>query len=71
MAAVTQKFLFTVCLAVAAVNQAVKENKASQTLRVLSLPELQLQGLISDCAADYQRDLSALMLHKIHAGENT
>uniref|UniRef100_A0A3Q2U692 IQ motif containing GTPase activating protein 3 n=1 Tax=Fundulus heteroclitus TaxID=8078 RepID=A0A3Q2U692_FUNHE len=45
------------CLAVAAVNQAVKENRAKQTLRVLSLPELELRGLLSDCASDYQREL--------------
>ncbi|XP_067365190.1 ras GTPase-activating-like protein IQGAP3 isoform X2 [Channa argus] len=58
------------CLSVAAVNQAVKENKVTQTLRVLSLSELQVQGLISNCAADYQRELSALLLHRIHKGDN-
>ncbi|XP_028984021.1 ras GTPase-activating-like protein IQGAP3 isoform X1 [Betta splendens] len=58
------------CLSVAAVNQAVKENKVSQTLRVLSLPELQLQGLISKCAADYQRELGALITHRIRTGDN-
>ncbi|KAK2845226.1 hypothetical protein Q5P01_011885 [Channa striata] len=58
------------CLSLAAVNQAVKENKVSQSLRVLSLPELQLQGLISNCAADYQRELRALLLHRIHKGDN-
>uniref|UniRef100_A0A3B4UMR6 IQ motif containing GTPase activating protein 3 n=1 Tax=Seriola dumerili TaxID=41447 RepID=A0A3B4UMR6_SERDU len=45
------------CLSVAAVNQAVKENRVNQTLRVLSLPEVELQGLISTCAAEYQREL--------------
>ncbi|XP_026227186.1 ras GTPase-activating-like protein IQGAP3 [Anabas testudineus] len=58
------------CLSVAAVNQAVKENIVTQTLRVLTLPELQLQGVISNCAADYQRELSALITHRILAGDN-
>nr|XP_020474364.1 ras GTPase-activating-like protein IQGAP1 [Monopterus albus] len=59
-----------VCLSVAAVNQAVKENKVNQTLRVLSLPELELQGLVSNCAADYQRELTALITQRIHKGDN-
>eukprot|EP00066_Takifugu_rubripes_P014258 XP_011603524.1 PREDICTED: ras GTPase-activating-like protein IQGAP3 [Takifugu rubripes] len=58
------------CLAVAAVNQAVKENKVSQTLRVLTMPETQLQGIISACAADYQRELYSLITDRIHAGDN-
>ncbi|XP_039973636.1 ras GTPase-activating-like protein IQGAP3 isoform X2 [Xiphias gladius] len=58
------------CLSVAAVNQAVKEKRVNQTLRVLTLPEVELQGLISNCAADYQRELSALIAHKIHRGDN-
>ncbi|XP_071324894.1 ras GTPase-activating-like protein IQGAP3 isoform X2 [Trachinotus anak] len=58
------------CLSVAAVNQAVKENRVNQTLRVLSLPELELQGLISTCAADYQRELHTLLTHKTHTGDN-
>lgn len=40
-------------------NQALKENRAGQTLRVLALPELQLQGLVPSCGAEYQRELSA------------
>lgn len=58
----------SVCLAVAAVNQAVKENKVSQTLRVLTLPETLLQGIISACAADYQRELYSLLTARIHTG---
>ncbi|XP_070767372.1 ras GTPase-activating-like protein IQGAP3 [Enoplosus armatus] len=58
------------CLSVAAVNQAVKENKMSQTLRVLTLPEIQLQGVISTCAADYQRELNSLMTDRMHRGDN-
>ena len=52
----------------AAVNQAVKENRVNQTLRVLTLPEVQLQGLISACAADYQRELHSLMTVRMHRG---
>ncbi len=58
----------SVCLSVAAVNQAVKENKVNQTLRVLTLPEVQLQGLISTCAADYQRELYSLITDRIQTG---
>lgn len=59
----------SVCLSVAAVNQAVKENRAKQTLRVLSLPEAELHGVLPDCAADYQRELSALMARRTRTGE--
>ncbi|KAM8736062.1 ras GTPase-activating-like protein IQGAP3 [Acanthopagrus schlegelii] len=58
------------CLSVAAVNQAVKENRVNQTLRVLSLPEVQLQGLKSVCAADYQRELYNLITDRIQTGDN-
>uniref|UniRef100_A0A3Q2EHH7 IQ motif containing GTPase activating protein 3 n=1 Tax=Cyprinodon variegatus TaxID=28743 RepID=A0A3Q2EHH7_CYPVA len=58
------------CLAVAAVNQAVKENRAKQTLRVLSLPELELRGVLSDCAADYQRELSSLITDRARSGND-
>ncbi|XP_040899613.1 ras GTPase-activating-like protein IQGAP3 [Toxotes jaculatrix] len=65
----TQKAL-KVCLSVAAVNQAVKENQVNQTLRVLSLPELDLQGLVSECAAGYQRELHTVIAHRTHTGDN-
>ncbi|KAI3360710.1 hypothetical protein L3Q82_012851, partial [Scortum barcoo] len=58
------------CLSVAAVNQAVKENKVNQTFRVLTLPEVQLQGLISTCAADYQRELYGAITDRIQTGDN-
>ncbi|KAF6731923.1 Ras GTPase-activating-like protein IQGAP1 [Oryzias melastigma] len=58
------------CLAVAAVNQAVKENQIKQTLRVLALPELQLQELLSDCAKEYQRQLNVLMTQRTCSGDN-
>ncbi|KAJ4923795.1 hypothetical protein JOQ06_028050 [Pogonophryne albipinna] len=44
-------------LSLAAVNQAVKEDKVKQTLRVLMLPELHLQDVLTCCAAQYQREL--------------
>ncbi|KAM6936029.1 ras GTPase-activating-like protein IQGAP3 [Lycodopsis pacificus] len=58
------------CLSVAAVNQAVKENKVNQTLRVLSLPEVQLQGVDPSCAADYQRELYGLLTDRMLSGDN-
>lgn len=63
--------LCSVCLSVAAVNQAVKENQVNQTLRVLTLPEVQLQGIISACAEDYQRELYSLMTDRMHRGPLT
>uniref|UniRef100_G3NFH8 IQ motif containing GTPase activating protein 3 n=1 Tax=Gasterosteus aculeatus TaxID=69293 RepID=G3NFH8_GASAC len=58
------------CLALAAVNQAVKENKVNQTLRVLSLPEVGLQAVVPSCAADYQRELYSLMRARTLSGDN-
>ncbi|XP_061650729.1 ras GTPase-activating-like protein IQGAP3 isoform X3 [Phyllopteryx taeniolatus] len=65
----TQKAL-KLCLAVAAVNQAVKEKQAAQTLRVLSLPEVALQGVTRCRAVEYQRQLAALAHRKASAGDN-
>ncbi|XP_057689340.1 ras GTPase-activating-like protein IQGAP3 isoform X2 [Corythoichthys intestinalis] len=58
------------CLAVAAVNQAVKEKQAAQTLRVLSLPEVALQGVTRRHAAEYQTRLAALVRRKAATGDN-
>ncbi|XP_077431059.1 ras GTPase-activating-like protein IQGAP3 isoform X2 [Vanacampus margaritifer] len=58
------------CLAVAAVNQAVKETQAAQTVRVLLLPEVALQGVTRPCAAEYQQQLAALLQRKASAGDN-
>ncbi|KAM9309518.1 ras GTPase-activating-like protein IQGAP3 [Pholidichthys leucotaenia] len=58
------------CLAVAAVNQAVKENRVKQTVRVLCLPELELQGVLADCGGEYQRELYGLMNRRIYTGDN-
>ncbi|KAM8869410.1 ras GTPase-activating-like protein IQGAP3 isoform 1-T1 [Spinachia spinachia] len=59
------------CLSLAAVNQAVKEDKVSQTLRVLSLPEVGLQAVVPSCAADYQRELYGVMRARAIAGTLT
>uniref|UniRef100_A0A8C7LQC0 IQ motif containing GTPase activating protein 3 n=1 Tax=Oncorhynchus mykiss TaxID=8022 RepID=A0A8C7LQC0_ONCMY len=48
-------------LGLAAVNQAVKEGKASQTLRVLRLPEVALRSVVAECAGVYQAELTALL----------
>ncbi|XP_023819826.1 ras GTPase-activating-like protein IQGAP3 isoform X3 [Oryzias latipes] len=58
------------CLAAAAANQAVKENRIKQTLHVLALPELHLQELLSDCAEEYQRQLRALLESRTRSGDN-
>ncbi|XP_059195853.1 ras GTPase-activating-like protein IQGAP3 [Centropristis striata] len=58
------------CLSVAAVNQAVKENRVNQTLRVLLLAEVGLQGVVPSCAADYQKELHALLARRRRAGDN-
>ncbi|TDH11140.1 hypothetical protein EPR50_G00057670 [Perca flavescens] len=58
------------CLSLAAVNQAVKENRVNQTLRVLRLPEVQLQELLPVCAAEYQRELLSLITQRTLAGDN-
>uniref|UniRef100_A0A8C9VMN6 IQ motif containing GTPase activating protein 3 n=1 Tax=Scleropages formosus TaxID=113540 RepID=A0A8C9VMN6_SCLFO len=48
-------------LSLAAVNQAVKEGKVSQTLRVLLLPEVALRSVVAECAGGYQAELSAFL----------
>ncbi|XP_062848476.1 ras GTPase-activating-like protein IQGAP3 isoform X2 [Trichomycterus rosablanca] len=65
----TQKAL-KMSLGLAAVNQAVKEGKASQTARVLRLPEVALRSVVADCAAAYQTELSALQRAKVLGGDN-
>ncbi|XP_009890370.1 PREDICTED: ras GTPase-activating-like protein IQGAP3 [Charadrius vociferus] len=51
-------------LGTAAINQAIKEGKAAQTLRVLRNPDVALCGVVSACAAAYQEHLAALMATK-------
>ncbi|NWI22317.1 IQGA3 protein, partial [Sula dactylatra] len=55
-------------LGTAAINQAIKEGKAAQTLRVLRNPDVALRGVVSACAAAYQERLAALMATKKQAG---
>ncbi|TRZ20001.1 hypothetical protein HGM15179_007150 [Zosterops borbonicus] len=58
----------SMALGTAAINQAVKEGKASQTLRVLCNPDVALRGVVNTCADSYQEQLSALMATKRSAG---
>uniref|UniRef100_A0A8B9J2N3 IQ motif containing GTPase activating protein 3 n=1 Tax=Amazona collaria TaxID=241587 RepID=A0A8B9J2N3_9PSIT len=51
-------------LGIAAINQAIKEGKVTQTLRVLLNPAVALCGVVSACAAGYQEQLAALMATK-------
>ncbi|NXF67219.1 IQGA3 protein, partial [Ciccaba nigrolineata] len=55
-------------LGTAAINQAIKEGKATQTLRVLRNPDVALCGVVSACAVAYQEQLAALMATKKQAG---
>ncbi|KFQ91122.1 Ras GTPase-activating-like IQGAP3, partial [Nipponia nippon] len=55
-------------LGTAAINQAIKEGKAAQTLRVLCNPDVALCGVVSACAAAYQEQLAALMATKRQTG---
>ncbi|XP_042637948.1 ras GTPase-activating-like protein IQGAP3 [Orycteropus afer afer] len=56
-------------LGVAAINQAVKEGKATQTERVLRNPAVALRGVIPDYADDYQRVLEGAVAKKRHRGD--
>ncbi|NWH48746.1 IQGA3 protein, partial [Fregata magnificens] len=55
-------------LGTAAINQAIKEGKAAQTLRVLRNPDVALCGVVSACATAYQEQLAALMATKRQEG---
>uniref|UniRef100_A0A8B9ERM3 IQ motif containing GTPase activating protein 3 n=1 Tax=Anser cygnoides TaxID=8845 RepID=A0A8B9ERM3_ANSCY len=55
-------------LGTAAINQAIKEGKAAQTLRVLRNPDVALRGVVDACAAAYQEQLAALAATKRQAG---
>ncbi|NXT72589.1 IQGA3 protein, partial [Chaetops frenatus] len=58
----------SMALGTAAINQAIKEGKASQTLRVLCNPDVALHGVVNVCADAYQEQLAALMATKRPAG---
>uniref|UniRef100_U3JJ02 IQ motif containing GTPase activating protein 3 n=1 Tax=Ficedula albicollis TaxID=59894 RepID=U3JJ02_FICAL len=59
----------SMALGIAAINQAIKEGKASQTLRVLCNPDVALRGVVDACADTYQEQLAALMATKRPAGK--
>ncbi|KAM9244572.1 ras GTPase-activating-like protein IQGAP3 [Dugong dugon] len=56
-------------LGVAAINQAIKEGKATQTERVLRNPAVALRGVVPDCADGYQRALEGAMAKKRRPGD--
>uniref|UniRef100_A0A8C5RL87 IQ motif containing GTPase activating protein 3 n=1 Tax=Laticauda laticaudata TaxID=8630 RepID=A0A8C5RL87_LATLA len=51
----------TVALGLAAINQAIKEGNAAQTVRVLRSPDVGLCGVVAECATAYQARFSALL----------
>ncbi|XP_025899040.1 ras GTPase-activating-like protein IQGAP3 [Nothoprocta perdicaria] len=55
-------------LGIAAINQAIKEGKAAQTVRVLLNPAVALRGLLPACAHAYQQQLSDLAATKAPTG---
>ncbi|XP_053561176.1 ras GTPase-activating-like protein IQGAP3 [Bombina bombina] len=58
-------------LGVAAINQAIKEGKPSQTLRVLRNPDASLCGVMAECAEAYQLELGGIMNGKKKKGDVT
>ncbi|XP_061461823.1 ras GTPase-activating-like protein IQGAP3 isoform X2 [Rhineura floridana] len=57
-------------LGIAAINQAIKEGNALQTARVLRNPDVSLCGVVMECAATYQTQLSALMAARKKPGNS-
>ncbi|XP_048381646.1 ras GTPase-activating-like protein IQGAP3 isoform X2 [Stegostoma tigrinum] len=57
-------------LGIAAINQAIKEGVASQTLRVLRSPSVALCSVVPECASTYQSELATLMRIKMEMGDN-
>ncbi|XP_072405007.1 ras GTPase-activating-like protein IQGAP3 isoform X2 [Chiloscyllium punctatum] len=57
-------------LGIAAINQAIKEGVASQTLRVLRSPSVALCSVVPECASTYQSELATLMQIKMEMGDN-
>ncbi|XP_042693080.1 ras GTPase-activating-like protein IQGAP3, partial [Centrocercus urophasianus] len=55
-------------LGTAAINQAIREGRAAQTLRVLRNPDVGLRGVRDACAAGYQEQLQALAATKRPTG---
>ncbi|XP_021232103.1 ras GTPase-activating-like protein IQGAP3 [Numida meleagris] len=57
-------------LGTAAINQAIREGRAAQTLRVLRNPAVALRGVLDACAAEYQEQLEALAATKSPTGSS-
>lgn len=57
-----------VALGTAAINQAIREGRAAQTLRVLRNPDVGLRGVRDACAVGYQEQLQALAATKRPTG---
>ncbi|EMP31324.1 Ras GTPase-activating-like protein IQGAP2 [Chelonia mydas] len=55
-------------LGIAAINQAIKEGKPAQTVRVLRNPDVSLHGVVAECAGAYQALLATLLAAKRQAG---
>ncbi|XP_075764038.1 ras GTPase-activating-like protein IQGAP3 isoform X2 [Pelodiscus sinensis] len=55
-------------LGIAAINQAIKEGKPAQTVRVLRNPDVSLCGVVVECAGTYQAQLAALQAARRQAG---
>ncbi|KAE8588354.1 hypothetical protein XENTR_v10022477 [Xenopus tropicalis] len=58
-------------LGIAAINQSIKEGKASQTVRVLRNPDALLSGVVMECAQAYQNELARIMNAKRKNGDAT
>uniref|UniRef100_A0A8D0GB20 IQ motif containing GTPase activating protein 3 n=1 Tax=Sphenodon punctatus TaxID=8508 RepID=A0A8D0GB20_SPHPU len=58
-------------LGIAAINQAIKEGKATQTVRVLRNLDVSLCSVVAECAGVYQVQLAALMAGKRQAGKGS
>lgn len=55
----------------AAINQAIKEGKATQTERVLRNPNVALRGIVPDCAKSYQQALEGAAAKKQRPGNSS
>ncbi|XP_053134397.1 ras GTPase-activating-like protein IQGAP3 isoform X2 [Hemicordylus capensis] len=58
-------------LGLAAINQAIKEGNAAQTVRVLRNPDVSLCGVVAECARAYQARLGGLLASRKPAGTPT
>ncbi|KFP01273.1 Ras GTPase-activating-like IQGAP3, partial [Calypte anna] len=58
----------SMALGTAAINQAIREGRVTQTLRVLLNPSVALRGVVAACAQEYQDQLAALLGTKRQEG---